>query len=229
VSPFRSIGQDEPVERWIPKALPWIHEAGNPYYDWFFGGAASAQSALAQWMRRPSSEVFAGRASLLVHGGEVVGGFIALAGDELADCRRADAVAIIQTLPSEERDSVLARMRSARSLFTTLSAQEFYLSKIWVVPHHREAGHGATIVQRYLDLGAASGFRRFRLDVWAGNRPAIRLYEAAGFRMVRASSVDQGRMTYLDMALERDPPRDLPILERRAAGAAGPASDGPGR
>lgn len=210
MSPFRSLTQEESVERWIWETLPWIHEAGNPYYDWLFGGAAEAESTLAEWMRRPSSEVFIGRVRLLVDDGRTVGGFIALPGSELADCRRTDAVATMQAVAPEERRSVLARMRSARGLFTTVSAQEFYLSKMGVVPDHRGAGHGATIVRQYLDDGAALGFRRFRLDVWARNRPAIHMYEAAGFRVLRESSLNQDRMSYLDMALEHDSPQDLP-------------------
>jgi ribosomal protein S18 acetylase RimI-like enzyme len=210
VSPFQSLSQDQSIERWIAETLPWIHEAGNPYYDWLFGGAAEAESALTAWMRRPSSEVFVGRLRLLVDNGRMVGGFIALPGSELADCRRMDAVATMQAVAPEERRSVLARMRSARGLFTTLSAQDFYLSKMGVVPHHRGAGHGATMVRQYLDVGIALGYRQFRLDVWAGNRAAVHLYEAAGFRVLRESSVDQGRMTYLDMALEHDSPWDPP-------------------
>jgi ribosomal protein S18 acetylase RimI-like enzyme len=201
VSPFQSLSQDQFIERWISETLPWIHEAGNPYYDWCFGGAPEAGSVLAEWMRRPSSEVFVGRVRLLVDDGHMVGGFIALSGSELADCRKADAVATIQAVEREERGSVLAKLRSARGLFTTPLANEFYLSKMGVVPDLREAGHGATIVRQYLDVGVALGFRRFRLDVWAGNRPAVHLYEAAGFRVLRESSLDHGRMTYLDMAL----------------------------
>ena len=203
MSTFRSLWQDRSIERWIAETLPWIHEAGNPYYDWLFGGAAEAESALAEWMRRPSSEVFVGRVRLLVDDGRAVGGFIALPGSELADCRRTDAVATVQAVRPGERGSVLARMRSARGLFTSISAQEFYLSKMGVAPGHRGAGHGATIVRQYLEVGATLGFRRFRLDVWDGNRAAVRLYRAAGFRVLRESSIDQGRMTYLDMALEK--------------------------
>jgi ribosomal protein S18 acetylase RimI-like enzyme len=206
VSPFRSLPQDQSSEQWIPDTLPWIHEAGNPYYDWFFGGAAEAGLALAEWMRRPSSEVFVGRVRLLVDAGNTVGGFIALPGSELDTCRRLDALAAVQAAEPEERGGVLARMRLTRGLFATVSPQEFYLSKMGVLPGHRGVGHGATIVREYIDIGAALGFRRFRLDVWAGNRPAVRLYEAAGFRKLRESSARQTRMTYLDMALERGSP-----------------------
>ena len=205
MSPFRSLPQDQSIEQWIPTTLPWIHEAGNPYYDWLFGGAAEATLALAEWMRRPSSEVFVGRIMLLVDTGHTLGGFIALPGSELDTCRRLDAFAAVQAAGPEQRRSMLTRMRLARGLFATVSAQEFYLSKMAVLPRHRGAGHGAAIVREYLDVGAALGFRRFRLDVWAGNQPAIHLYEAAGFRTLRESSAQQARMTYLDMALEREP------------------------
>jgi ribosomal protein S18 acetylase RimI-like enzyme len=214
VSPFQSLSQDQSVERWISETLPWIHEAGNPYYDWFFGGAAEAGSVLAEWMRRPSSEVFVGRVRLLVDDGHTVGGFVALSGSELADCRRADAVATIQAVESEERGSALARMRSARGLFTSPSANEFYLSKMGVVPDLRGAGHGATIVRQYLDVGVALGFRRFRLDVWAGNRSAVHLYETVGFRVLRESSINQAGMTYLDMALEHDARGPTALVDR---------------
>jgi ribosomal protein S18 acetylase RimI-like enzyme len=210
VRSFQSLAQNQSMEQWISKTLSWVREAGNPYYDWLFGDAARAESALTQWMRRPSSEVFVGRVSLLVDDGQTVGGFIALSGSELAACRRADAVATLQTVEPEERGSVLARMHSTRGLFTIPSAEEFYLSKMGVLPDFRGAGHGATIVRQYVDVGAALGFQRFRLDVWTGNRPAVQLYKAVGFRVLRESSIDQARMTYLDMALEHDMTRDQP-------------------
>jgi ribosomal protein S18 acetylase RimI-like enzyme len=202
MSSFRSVSADASIERWIPATLPWVHEAGNPYYDWLFGGATEAASALGDWMRRPASEVFVGRVELLLDDGDAVGGYIALSGTELADCRRMDAVATMQAVGPDERGSLVARMRSARGLFATVSPQELYLSKMGVVRDHRGSGHGAAILRRFLDAGVAKGFRRFRLDVWAGNRPAIHLYEAAGFQVVRESTTDQGKITYLDMVLE---------------------------
>jgi ribosomal protein S18 acetylase RimI-like enzyme len=203
MSPFQGLSEDQFVERWVASTLPWIHAAGNPYYDWFFGGATEAESALAEWIRRSSSEVFVGRVRLLVDDGQAVGGFIAMSGPELAACRRQDALAAMQAAGRAERASVLARMRLARGLFGTISAQEFYLSKMGVLPDHRGAGRGVTIVRQYLDVGAASGFRRFRLDVWAGNTAAVRLYKAAGFRVLRESSLlGRADLTYLDMALE---------------------------
>jgi hypothetical protein len=66
--------------------LPWVREAGEPYYSWFFGRIVPAdrlESILADWMRRRSSEVSVERAVLLLIGDRAVGGFIGLGGADL--------------------------------------------------------------------------------------------------------------------------------------------------
>lgn len=57
---FRALAYDGQAERWVPEALPWVHEAGNPYY-WFFGGPEQALAVLGDWTRQTSLEVFIGR------------------------------------------------------------------------------------------------------------------------------------------------------------------------
>jgi hypothetical protein len=155
---FRSLSGDHHAERWIPQVLPWLQEAGDPYYHWFFGGIVPAErtpSLLAGWVRRRSSELSIERAVLLVTGDCALGGFIALGGADLQACRRADA------------------------------------------------------------RGAADGFRRFRLDVWAENRPAIGLYRAFGFQVVRELRNERAGMTHLNMALElREDDEGRSIRER---------------
>jgi hypothetical protein len=66
VTSFRSVSDDEPVDHWIPATLPGSMTRGIRIYDWLLDGAAEAASALVQWMRRPSSEVFVGQLSLLL-------------------------------------------------------------------------------------------------------------------------------------------------------------------
>jgi ribosomal-protein-alanine N-acetyltransferase len=70
-----------------------------------------------------------------------------------------------------------------------------------VAPDARGTGLGTTLVQAYLEEGRAEGYRRFRLDVSAANRGAIRLYERAGFRVERESSAAQGVLRYLSMTI----------------------------
>jgi hypothetical protein len=199
---FRALAGDGQAERWVPEALPWVHEAGNPYYDWFFGGRERTLAVLGDWMRRPSSEVFVGRAVMLVEGRQRTGGFIALGGEELRQCRRADALAAMETAGRQGRGTLVARMRQTQELFGPVPADAFYLSKMGVVAAARREGRGGQIVHEYLSTGTALGFRRFCLDVCAGNAAAVRLYRAAGFRVGRSGSSQQPAMTYLRMGLE---------------------------
>jgi [ribosomal protein S18]-alanine N-acetyltransferase len=202
---FRSLSGDHHAERWIPQVLPWLQEAGDPYYRWFFGGIIPTdrtQSLLADWMRRRSSELSIERAVLLVTGECALGGFIALGGADLQACRRADALAVLQAAGRQGQSLLRERIRDGRNLFGPVAADELYLSKLGVARGLRRAGYGAKILQRYIDRGAADGFRRFRLDVWAENRPAIGLYWSFGFQVVRELRNDRAGMTYLNMVLE---------------------------
>ena len=201
--------------------LPWLQEAGDPYHSWFFKGIGPADrtaSILAGWMRRRSSEVSVERAVLLVTGDRAIGGFIALGGADLQACRRADALAALQAASQEGRSLLAERIRLGQNLFGPVAADEFYLSKLGVAAGFRGAGHGTKILQRYLGAGAAQGFRRLRLDVWAENRPAVALYRAFGFDVTRESSNDQAGMTYLSMALEVRQDHDFGAFGRRVNG-----------
>jgi ribosomal protein S18 acetylase RimI-like enzyme len=199
---LRPLTDERDAVRWMPDALPWVHEAGNPYYDWFFGGRAEASSALIEWMVRPSSEVFIGRAVLLVEGERATGGFIALDGARLRDCRRADAVAAVEAAGYQGRRALMERMRSARGLFPPVPDDVLYLSKLGVAAAARRAGRGAHLVRAYIAAGGMLGFRRFCLDVHARNVSAIHLYQAAGFQVRSTAVSGEGDMTYLRMTLE---------------------------
>jgi ribosomal protein S18 acetylase RimI-like enzyme len=202
---FRPLSEDRNAGHWIPQLLPWVWEAGEPYYSWFFEGIAATdqpQPILAGWMRRRSSEVSLERTVLLVDEDRAVGGFIALGGLDLQACRRADTLAALQATSPGGRSLLAGRIRQSRELFGPVGADEYYLSKLWVAAGSRRAGHGARIVREYLRTGLAHGFRRFRLDVCAPNRAAVGLYLASGFAVLRESGDDQAGMTYLQMALE---------------------------
>jgi ribosomal protein S18 acetylase RimI-like enzyme len=202
---FRPLAEDQNADRWIPQILPWVVEAGDPYYSWFFRGiglGGRPDSVLASWMRRRSSEVSVRRAVLLVTGDCAAGGFIALAGLDLQGCRRADTLAALQVAGREGRTLVAERIQQGRELFAPVAKDELYLSKLWVASSYRRAGHGDRLLREYVRTGMAQGFRRFRLDVWAQNRPAVELYLSAGFAVLRESSNEWAGMTYVHMALE---------------------------
>jgi ribosomal protein S18 acetylase RimI-like enzyme len=152
-------------------------------------------------MRRDSSEISIKRVTLLRRDNEPVGGFLALGGADVVRCRKADTLAIIRDIASDERAAFLARMAAVRGLFAAPAPSEYYLSKMGVIQEARGARLGHVILEAYLESGETAGYRKFRLDVSAENDAAIKLYESAGFRVFRESTSTRARMTYLAMGL----------------------------
>ena len=199
---FRAVSAEAEPARDIPLALPWVHAASEPYVDWLFGNHHAAARVLQRWMNRPSSEVFVGRAVLLLKESRPVGGFIALDGTELAACRRHDAVAALASTSSEGRAALLSRLRVGRELLPEPPAGTLYLSRMGVLPHVRRRGYGKAILNEHLERGKRQGFSRFSLDVWSANTAAIALYTSAGFRLERRQHASAAGMTYERMGLE---------------------------
>jgi ribosomal protein S18 acetylase RimI-like enzyme len=198
---FRSLSGDDDPAREAAAALPWVQAAGRPYVDWLLGGRSAARRVLAQWMRRPSSEVFIGRA-VVVDEARPVGGLIALTGAELARCRMQDAVAAAAAAAPEGRASLVARLSVGRKLFGDVLLDDFYLSRMGVLPHARRCGYGKAMVREYLRQGMERGLGRFVLDVSSGNDAAIQLYRSVGFLLEQRRHVPDVGMTYARMVLE---------------------------
>lgn len=81
--------------------------------------------------------------------------------------------------------------------------EEAELLRIGVVPARRGEGWGRRLLEAFLEQAGAAGARRFYLEVRAGNGPATRLYETAGFRRIAV------RAGYF-----QDPPEDALIYLR---------------
>jgi ribosomal protein S18 acetylase RimI-like enzyme len=184
--------------------LKLVHEAGNPYGDWFFGGEAHALPAVGRWLERASSELHSGRISVLARGGRVAGMFLAVGGAELQICRKADTVAALVEA-GEERPAFLSRMAAAARLFLPVPKDSLYLSRIAVAPRLRGQGLGRVLMTEFLRAGWRAGIGRFDLDVAADNEPAIRLYRSFGFRVEARRSA--AGMRYLRMVLLEDWPQ----------------------
>ena len=180
-----------------PELVAWIHEAANPYFDWLFGDPSAARAAVKTWLSRPTSEITAARVRPHTVNGEVVGGHVALSGVQLAVARQADAAAMLK-VPGD-RAALLHRLTSVRDLFSPVEPDEWYLSKLGVLPTFRGRGLGSAILDDYIATGAALGLHRYRLDVYAENA-AVALYERAGFAVVSKTTSKAAGMTYLAMA-----------------------------
>jgi GNAT superfamily N-acetyltransferase len=184
---FRSLSSERERARQIPLALPWVHAAGLPYFDWLLGGRSPALRIVREWLCRPSSELFIGRV-VLVEDTQPVGGFIALPGAELARCRREDALALVAATAREQRWALARRLRQGRALFPELTADDFYLSRMGVRAGARRRGYGKAIVDEFLRQGRQQGFRRFRLDVWpATSRPSTSTGQRGSARKASAT------------------------------------------
>jgi GNAT superfamily N-acetyltransferase len=196
---LRHLAIEPAAQRFILAVLPWVIDAGTPYFDWFFG-KGEAPRRIERWMHRPSSEVAIGRTMVAELDGEPVGGHVAIGGRELPVCRIADGVA---TLPEagEDASAVRARMELARDLFPAVAADDLYLSKLALLRPYRGKGFARVLVERFLDHGRAQGFGSFRLDVFARHDRAIGLYRLTGFQVDSEAVVPGTSLRYLAMAL----------------------------
>ncbi|MDR7146772.1 GNAT family N-acetyltransferase [Rhizobium sp. BE258] len=60
-----------------------------------------------------------------------------------------------------------------------------YISDLWVDPAFQGRGIGAVLLAHFVSVISGEGYRIVRIDTRATNTGAIRLYERAGFSIVR--------------------------------------------
>jgi ribosomal protein S18 acetylase RimI-like enzyme len=190
----------------IPTLAPWVHEASQPFADWYFATPELASEILCEWMDRPTAEVFVGRAIVMLEpetDGEVVGCLIGLSGADLVQARSADFVAFCRDLGAgDDADQVLAEVvPAARELFPGVREDDLYVSRVAIAPAARSKGLGRRLVMHAVETFRGYGFERFRLDVSADNLAAIRAYEAAGLQVVGRHHSAATGFTYCAMAL----------------------------
>jgi ribosomal protein S18 acetylase RimI-like enzyme len=189
----------------VPHLLPWVHAAGNPYFDWLFGSAARARDVLATWMARSTSEVAVTGVTALYVGEAAAGGYVAWPSEEVTERRWADAQALFKAFSGPERQALRLRLSAAATLFVPPEPASYYLSKVGVLAPYRGRGHGRRLVERYLEEGARLGHQSFSLDVSADNAAAVRLYQALGFVELASRTSADGRLTYVRLCLTTEP------------------------
>lgn len=200
---FQIVMDTEAPESFAEHALPWVLEAGNPYFDALFGSPEVARQSIDSWLRRPTSEVAVWRTFFLMFDDAFVGGFIAMNGGDLKKARRGDSLALMRSVSGEFREQLMQRLENLAGLFPSVGEDEFYLSKVGLAPEFRGKGLGRMLVQRYIEEGARRGHAKFRLDVCAGNEAAIGCYLSSGFVISEQSASRDGAMQYLSMAYSK--------------------------
>ncbi len=96
------------------------------------------------------------------------------------------------------------------------AGRDAWLTEVWVLPAHRGAGIGRTLVREATRLAAVRGAKALHLQVRPDNAPAIALYATEGFE-----PVPRGLRTRLitppELALRPARPSDAPTVWRWCA------------
>ncbi|MFG3368468.1 GNAT family N-acetyltransferase [Streptomyces sp. NPDC090032] len=86
----------------------------------------------------------------------------------------------------DTRDSVLSVLEAdgavVGTLWVALRGESAYVYDVEVAAGHRGLGHGRSLMLLAEAESRAAGVARLGLNVFAGNTPAVRLYESLGFR-----------------------------------------------
>jgi len=182
---------------------PCVHDASNPFADWYFGDAETAAEIIPEWMERPSSELYLGRGIVAMLQEEPVGVLIGMSGAELAACRMADFAVFCEEIGSgPEADQVIEQVVSvSRELFPPVQEDAFYISRVGVVSKNRGGGFGRRLVEHAIQTKRSEGFEQFRLDVSVDNSAAIRVYESLGLEKTSRSRSTVAPLEYVAMLL----------------------------
>lgn len=197
------------VAFWVKALSGQIHAASNPFADWYFGTQEVAREILEEWMARPTSEVYVGRAIVMLDaaangGGErPMGCLIALDGSELARSRAADFAAFCADLGAgDEAAAAIDHVVSvSRQLFVPVAEDELYISRVAIDETARGRGLGSHLVAHAIETHQSRGYRKFRLDVSADNAAAIRAYEGSGLKIIGKARSEDAGLEYCAMAL----------------------------
>ena len=200
---LRKFGDYADPEVLFPHAFQWNLSAGRPYYHWLCGGPEIAERTIAMWMRQPSSEISIQRTQFVEYGSAIAAGFILIGGAELKKARSADVESLWTILDVPSRGDLIERLSQSQRLFAPVEEDECYGSKMGVTKSFRGKGLAQPMLDCWFEQGNALGYCKFRLDVHADNKHALRWYFANGFEIVYTGQTTDGALTYHAMRHER--------------------------
>jgi ribosomal protein S18 acetylase RimI-like enzyme len=189
-------------EVFIPIIMHWIIDAEQPFAGWRYGSNEIVRVITEERIKRRTSEIWLGRVSLTMVNGDPFGGFVALTAAGLQRCFAADAMALLGREPTERRPLQAIELREEFSSWPPVAQNTYYLSHLGINPEFRGRGLGRYIVASFLEQGRAESFKRFQLNVFAENEPAVRLYTSVGFVVEREFLAGGGQFRYFCMVFE---------------------------
>jgi ribosomal protein S18 acetylase RimI-like enzyme len=183
--------------------VSWIVEAWKPYRQWLLGEGERAAEVAQAWLARDSSELSITGVTALLDGETHLGGYVAVSGHDLPSRRKADLLWLWQHADDAGRRELAGRLNESRGLFASVEPRHFYLSKIGVLSAHRGKGLGRVLVDDFVRAGLEEGHEALRVDVWADNESAVRLYRKRGFETISEAELVPLGVRYLAMTLAR--------------------------
>jgi ribosomal protein S18 acetylase RimI-like enzyme len=191
-----------PTPATIDLLAPWVIEASRPFADWYFGEPDVAAEILREWMARPGSEIYAGRATLIEDDSALgVGCIITVPGGDLGRSRAEDFAVFCAEIESEPTAAEMAGevLTVSQELFPPVASGDLYISRVGVDPSRRGHGIGRALVRHAVEMAGDLDMRGCRLDVSSDNAAAIRAYEAAGLVVISTSRSVLAGLSYSAM------------------------------
>lgn len=186
------------IDKKIHDIVPWIREAGRPYFDIFLR-SNDVDAIIARWLNRRSSELALRRTRLLIADDRIAGGYVSLAGGDLAGCRQADLLDLAREMGEHSYKELRSRVDDLSDLFAPVEDHDFYLSKLGVLP--RMEGHDLSqhLLEDCLRRARQGGFGRVRTDVPEHRQETREFYATYGFRPIYRGKTSKSDLRYLSM------------------------------
>ena len=187
------------AEHHIDSIVPWVRAADRQFYDIFLRGN-DVDDVLRRWIGRRSSEISLRRTRLLICDDRIAGGYVAIAGAELAGCRQADLLALAREMGNGSYSDLRARMDDLSDLFASVEEHDFYLSKLGVLPDFEGRGLRSHLMDDCLRRAQQGGFGRVRVDVAEGDEVNLGFFEGYQFRPIYRGKTKATDLRYLSLA-----------------------------
>lgn len=189
------------IERKLQDIVPWLHQAGQPFYNIFLDGA-DPDSTLRRWLMRRSSELSLQRIRLLITDDRIAGGYVSLSGRDLPGCRQADLLDLARSMGTESYTRLRDRMEDLRDLFAPVEENDFYLSKLGLLPQKDSPSLRQVLLDDCIRRATQGGFRRVRVDVPEQDRSRRDFYGGQGFDAIYRGKAPTSNLKYLAMVFD---------------------------
>ncbi len=194
---------------WEPNADAFLAleaAAARPYTDFVYGDPKLAADVQGFLFRNNAAEYSPPAGRLALVNGRPAGILVHLSASLLRQRRLAGAMKLLKSPFLEAAPGLFRRLRLAGEASVKPADDELYFARLAVVKEMRRIGLAGWMIDRLLENGRASAFRRCVMETSPNNKAAISVCERAGFVATDTLTVHDpvsGRvLSYMHMALD---------------------------